>query len=299
MNSNQYPQKSVLDVEVSLFSSCKDTNPTKVNLLHLLQSNVYKEKVEALRQIENPERRDEAKKMLPGFTPSGLFSKREASSLISHSGLIGIDIDYKENLHISNFLELKEQISKLPTVAYCGLSVSGKGFWCLVPIKDPEKHREHFLALEKAFEFHEITVDAACKDVSRLRFCSYDPDAYFNHSAKIFFKTPTLSTPPTLTALPNYILEIQKEEEKVIQCIQQIERKGVDITSTYRAWFEIACSLANTFGEHGRELFHRISRNYSKYDYTETDRKFTSCLRSAYDFSLGTFFYYCKLEGVW
>ena len=36
-------------------------------------------------------------------------------------------------------------------MAYCGLSVSGKGFWGLIPIANPDKHRLHFTALKEAF----------------------------------------------------------------------------------------------------------------------------------------------------
>lgn len=67
-------------------------------------------------------------------------------------------------------------------------------------------------------------------------------------------------------------------------------------SQSYSLWFDLVSNLAN-FGEHGNQLFHNISRKYSKYSYDETERLFrttqekvksqgflsTSCCRIAED----------------
>ncbi len=178
---------SILNIEVSCFKNY-DTpaNPKQVNLLSWLQSEKYNNEVEHIRAIEDKKERNELKAELPAITPSGLFTYRAEKNLIKHSGFIQFDIDEKGNEGITNYMELKNHICNIQNVAYCGLSVSGKGFWGLIPIEHRDKHKLHFKALELMFKRFNITIDPSCKDVSRLRGYSFDPYGYFNHKAKLF-----------------------------------------------------------------------------------------------------------------
>ena len=55
------------------------------------------------------------------------------------------------------------------------------------------------------------------------------------------------------------------------QLVEAIEAAGVDITSDYNDWYKIAIAIANTFGEQGRSMFHRISKLYIDYNSNEAD----------------------------
>lgn len=70
-----------------------------------------------------------------------------------------------------------------------------------------------------------------------------------------------------------------------------------DITGDYPQWFKIGCALAHTFGEDGRDMFHRVSRFGNTYDQDSTELKYAECLKTD-KVSIGTFFYYAKLSGV-
>jgi|LauGreDrversion2_3_1035106.scaffolds.fasta_scaffold11537_2 hypothetical protein len=183
-------KESVLNVEVSCFRDY-DTpqNPMSINLLTWLSSTKYKDKVETIRGIENKKERDAIKSKLPAITPSGIFSYRKESDLIRHSGLIQIDIDLTgENKLISNWDDLKTELKKLPQIAYLGKSVSGRGYWGLIPIPDDAKtHRSYFDALKEIFLITwGIELDDKPKNVASLRGYSFDTEAYFNHNAKPF-----------------------------------------------------------------------------------------------------------------
>jgi hypothetical protein len=90
-------RNSVLNVGVSCFQNYKTTwNPVSINLMTWLTSRKYKDRVEAIRSIDDKKERDAIKSTLPGITPSGTFSYRNQSNLITHSGLIQIDIDPKK-----------------------------------------------------------------------------------------------------------------------------------------------------------------------------------------------------------
>ena len=150
---------SILNISVSCFKNCRSTIPKDVNLLSWLTSDRYKDKVEELRSVQDKKLKTIIKKSLPAITPSGLFRFRSAQDLIEHYGFLSFDIDFKDNKHIKNFNELKQQISHITSVAYCGLSISGKGFWGLVPIpKSTSKvHKQRFLALVE--DFHELGIN--------------------------------------------------------------------------------------------------------------------------------------------
>jgi len=178
---------SVLQVPVSWFTKYNDSSPAgEITLLRWLQSDKLRSKVEAIRQIADKNERDRLKASLPAITASGTFSRRSNSALLKHSGFICLDIDLKENSHILNYNDLKAQMANIIQVAYCGLSVSGTGFFVLIPIAYTEKHLHHFFALQKLFASFGINIDNSCKDLSRLRGYSWNESAYFNHNAKPF-----------------------------------------------------------------------------------------------------------------
>ncbi|AMQ55616.1 BT4734/BF3469 family protein [Algoriphagus sanaruensis] len=194
--------KSVLDVEVSCFANYWETkNARPVNLITWLTSEKFRAKVEEIRNTECKSKRDELKGTLPAITPSGKFSKRCESGLIKHSGFIQIDLDRQDNLHISNWYDLKIELMKLPEIAYLGKSVSGTGYWGLIPIPaDPEGHKFYFDALEEIF-FRNwgIKLDKKPKNIASLRGYSYDNEAHFNHQAKTFLKKkPPIKIPPPI-----------------------------------------------------------------------------------------------------
>lgn len=211
---------SILNIEVSCFANY-DTpdNPKSVNLLSWLKSGKYLSQVERIRSITDKAKRDEIKATLPAITPSGVFTYRSAKSLVKHSGFIQFDIDLKGNESVGNFRELKEQISRIKNVAYCGLSVSGTGFWGLIPIAYPEKHDLHLRAVRDSFTRFGIVIDPAPKSIASLRGYSYDPAAYFSHNATIFenFYTPPIQNYKSVpTAKPANTQKIYETASKLI-----------------------------------------------------------------------------------
>ncbi|NJN24747.1 MAG: hypothetical protein HC819_01510 [Cyclobacteriaceae bacterium] len=255
--------------------------------------------VEAIRKLTDKDKINKLKSTLPAITPSGEFKTRKASNLIQHSGFLQFDIDFKDNKNITNYDELKSLISRFNEVAYCGLSVSGNGYWGLVLISNPDKHKDHFKALSKAFEKFDIVIDQACSDVSRLRGYSCDIEAYFNHNATPFTALASSTKNNTNKKLYNkiYYNNFNSDQSCVKSCIDQINTNRIDITGGYAEWFAIGCSLANEFGESGRDYFHQVSQYHHDYDPHETDHQYDNCLKQ-YGYQISTFFYHCELYGI-
>lgn len=287
---------SILNVNVSCFENCKSTFPKEISLLTWLSSDKYRSKVEQLRTFQDEELQNIMKKSLPAITPCGLFNYRDTEHLIKHSGFLVFDIDIKENQNIKNFSDLREQISHISSIAYCGLSVRGKGYWGLVPIpkSTPEVHRQRFSALANDFKEFGINLDKSGSDVCRLRIYSWDSDSYFNHSAKLYTKLPK-------TQPKSYCSPVSSDNKnKVESIISQIKVRKIDITEDYKdGWLKIASSLSNEFGEAGRGYFHTISMFYPKYTISEANRMFDSCLKHNYkSVTIASFFQIASDHGI-
>lgn len=293
------PKNSCLNVEVSAWANYFETeHPKNINLLTWLHSAKYAKQVEAIRAAGTKEERDKLKATLPAITPSGVFTRREEAGLIRHSGLIQVDIDFKDNVHVGNYVELKAQLAKLQNMAYLGLSVSGTGFWGLIPILYPEKHKQHFLALKSAFLKMGIRIDEKPGNVASLRGYSWDETAYFNHSAKPFV---LLEEPQPEQCRYNASPRVQgNEADKVEAVIQQAEAGRVDITRGVTNWFKIGLGLAKEFGEAGRGYFHRVSQFHPDYRARECDAEYSRCLAKCFRSSvtLASLFDIAKEYGV-
>ena len=288
---------SILDIQVSCFAHCKATTPVDVSLLTWLTTDKYKSKVEQIRNLQDVDLQKTIKTSLPAITPSGRFSRRDTEHLIEHTGFLAFDIDFKDNRHISNFDRLRDEIKNITSVAYCGLSVRGHGFWGLVPVpaSTPEVHRQRFDTLIRDFREFGIILDPSGSDVCRLRIASYDADAYFNPQAKVYTKIYKPAPPKNLPRP-----KATDSRGRVEALVSQIKAYRIDITQSYDdEWLPIAAGLANEFGEWGRGYFHAISQFHPNYDPRETDDQYDAVLRKRYNqISLGSLFHIAKQYGI-
>ena len=288
--------KSILNIEVSIFENYLAKTPKNINLLVWLNSKKYFNEVEKIRKTIDEKTKKQLKSKLPAITPSGRFSKRRSDCLTKHSGLLQFDIDFKDNNHIKNYKNLKQQVRNIKEVAYCGLSVSGNGYWGLIPITNPEKHKQHFEALYIKFQELGINIDKTCSDVSRLRGYSYDDNAYFNHQATKF--NQVINPKEKLSKLKKIYISSYQNNTSFFQKISKIQEYRITIANSYDDWFKIACALANEFGENGRNYFHVISQYHIKYSFRYTENQYNHCLKNKYSYTIATFFYYCNLQNI-
>ena len=290
-------KKNILDIEVSCFANYQTANnPQKVTLQKWLKSKKYQDKIIELRASNTKERRNILKSQLPAITTSGLFSYRSAKDLIKHSGFLQVDIDFEDNIHISNYDKLKEQLINIENFAYIGLSASGKGYWGLIPILYPEKHKAHFDALKQVFTNLGIKIDSSCRDVCRLRGYSIDNSSYFNYHAKPFSKVVQTVYSTRRNKTNNFF---NQSNDSFLNCINTIQRMNIDISNgEYQSWFEIGCAIANEYSVEGLEYFIAVSNQYHGKQSIDPKTQYSNCMRSTNSYGIGTFYYYCKLQGI-
>ncbi len=292
------------NIIVSKYSNYNTPTPIEdIKLLDWLKDETHKEIVKKIRTLTTKEERKKFKSRLPSITPSGTFIKRNAKELLIHSGYICIDIDADDNPHIKDFENLRDELKKVKNIAYAALSVSGQGVFCLIPIKNSEKHKEHFEALKIQFSNIGIKIDAACSDVARLRGYSYDENAFLNENAIVFnqiyeYKNLIEDRLPINLINKNYKDFKSSSEKKVLKIIELISNSSIDITEKYEQWFQIGCALANEFGEEGRELFQKVSENHPKYNPSTCDNLYSKCLIEKYSYTIGTFFHWAEEYGL-
>ena len=212
--------------------------------------------------------------------------------MIQHSGFIALDIDANDNPEIVDWEDTRDKLAFIQNVYFTALSVSGKGVFLVVPISYPEKHEQHFDALRKDFQ-EELgyIIDKSCRDVSRLRGMSYDPDARINNEAipyKRIHKRFKISPERKIGVFT----------ERLDYLIWKIVRSGIDITDGYENWVQVGRALVNEYGEAGREYFHLMSQQYPSYNYEECDRQYDACIRSPGSATGGTIFYIAKQYGI-
>lgn len=212
---------------------------------------------------------DDNKRKLPLVTVSGLFSQRNAESLTEHSGFIAIDIDGLKNTN-----DTRDQICCDPYVYAVFVSCGGSGL-CVLSIIDPKLHLESFDFLAKHFydEYGIIEVDEKCKDVSRARFVSYDPDLYINQDAR---QVKVKAYPKKKYEPVNYVF-VDSEFNSIIQSVVDC---NLDLTYNYGDWINIGFALAGKFGENGRDYFQKLSSLNPEYDQIKCDRKYSHLLRT-------------------
>lgn len=244
-----------------------------------------------LRQIRerSEEEYKKEKVNMSAVTCSGTFkSGHSKADLLEHSGLIAVDIDDQDNDISSD--EIKSIVSEDEYTFAAHYSLSGAGVVVLIKI-NKEKHLESFLGLEKYYaDKHNIIIDRSCKDVSRIRFLSHDPEIFVNKKSKTFRKY--------LPKKENYLnhKKIIYGETDLDYVVKQITSRHINLVSDYSDWVKVGMSLASE-GNSARMLFHAISRVDSKYNSKQCDTKFDNFLKSVDKISIATFFHLAKENG--
>jgi predicted P-loop ATPase len=219
------------------------------------------------------------------ITVSGTFKQRKADKLLEHSGLICLDIDSKDQITKIDI----EQIKRDEYVYAVHRSLSGNGYAVFVKI-DGARHLDAFLGLEHyMMAKYLIVLDKSCKDTSRLRFVSYDPDIYINKKAKVF-KT--------------YLKKKDKPKQKppVIKTDfdEMVVKAGpMNLFDNYEDYIRLAFALTQEFAESGRAYFHALCQSSPKYLYKQAERDYNIALqRSETGVSIASVYYIFKQAGI-
>ena len=156
---------NISHINVACCRGAFDRNVEIINLVHWLENVRPTERMVAAN-----------KKALPAMMPHGSFVSRRADGLMTHSGLVQIDIDAKHQQGHFNAESIAEELGQQHFVVAAGISCSGSGVYalCLVDGITQDNHsdkaRQMIAVIESRFE---VVVDAAVSvNLASLRFAS-------------------------------------------------------------------------------------------------------------------------------
>lgn len=289
-------------MKISYFENVEDVTPKDYDLdewLHLTMEPTEELEERVTKYRETLDKK--IKETLPCVTISASFNGyRNLQNIDQRNNVICIDVDRfsKKKKAKSNpcidMLLVKEFFMKHPCVYYCGFSVSGDyfGVYALILINNPKLFDKYFLYFQESLAVYGINIDAACKDLSRLRFYSIDKEAYYNPDA-LYYKMPSEIEKPKEKEIKVNI----SDKEKIEAVVTQIKNKSIDITQDYNEWIKLASALYTFFGDSGLPYFQTISQFHPDYDYKKTEQKFHHC-KKMYNSKISTFFAIASDYGV-
>lgn len=269
------------------------------------------------------------KKKLPGATLSGLFAlyeddslthpgqrvmvSRRESHLQQHTGWLAIDIDLKDNLQITDFESIFKIARFRPEIGLLMRSCSGTGYFGLVRLAYPERHKDQFKALLKDYSAIGIMIDKACSNIGRVRFASWDDpehiyinenvvpykgleedqsqlvslasrQAYRSHHANVDYQVEGNSN----------FWEQRRVQVRLIEVIvQELVGNHRNIAESYDEWVKVGWALRSH--PYGLHLYHQLSRCSSKYNEAQTNLKWQQ-LGNSQTVTYNYLIHACKVE---
>jgi VirE N-terminal domain len=200
---------SLAAAKVNLFRSSFESAPartvTLTHALEMIRTGTYRRQVTHVRQIlarDGKRTYDRAKAHLPALTFCGTFApKRGLAHLKQHSGIIHGDLD-----HLPDVKAAKCTVCSDPRTVYCFDSPSGTGLKIGVngpEVADDPEYKHVWQAVSMEYErLCGGEWDQSGKDISRLCYVSWDPEAYWNPNATVFeLPPPPIHESPAPTSL--------------------------------------------------------------------------------------------------
>jgi hypothetical protein len=257
----------------------------------------------------------DTKKQLPGATLSGLFSiyddecihkdgskfiapvSRRETHLKQHTGWLAIDIDLADNTQLSNFDNIRMVCQFRPEIGLLMRSCSGSGYFGLVRLAYPDRHKAQFKALLQEYAAMGITLDKACSNIGRVRFASWDdPEHIYINERVVPYRGLAEYMPQIMPQAVRQLYrsegwvtyndeggaqfwEQQRVQDRLIEVIVlELVANHKNITESYEEWTKVGWALRSH--PYGLDLFHQLSRCSQKYNEGQTNVKWTQLGRS-------------------
>ena len=294
---------------IGVYSNAKSTKRSDVirliDFLRPVQNN-FKETILKLRGIKDEKKQKEYKmNNLIGVTISALCGEnRDTNHVVQYNNLMCIDVDEEDNKELFSkydIEDIKKMIFELDFVYCVCLSCRGKGFYFIVPIPDSKDLEIYYTSMYYKLKKYGITIDKHCKDITRIRFSSYDENILIKQDCEISvfdeiseeqMSEKRMELERVKRILSRKQIQSHKEQMQFLnRTIDYIIKKGFDTGKHWSDWATVGKYL-KTFGEDGRTLFHRLSEVSSGYkDYADVEKnwkRFNQC--QSEDEALGKFY---------
>lgn len=254
----------------SLYKKYKSSGSnTLEGIVQLIQDGAMKDLQDRYRQAIAEKRSADYLKSLkdqfPAYTPSGLFhGERKIEGELTYSQEVNIDIDDISSQGKS-IAELKAKLSKDPYIRLLFVSVGGDGLSVTMRVNSQaEDHVQAFIQCSCYLEWrYGIKCDPACKDITRLRYISHDPDVFYNPESLVFevIPSPLYGELKSVEDFTGRIVEYEEGSRNrfVFQYACNANRRGIDQNHTLR--YALRYFASEGFGP--KEIRDAVESGYS------------------------------------
>jgi hypothetical protein len=273
----------------------------------------WRDTIAMLRNASTKEERSRIKNGLPAVLVTGLYENR--TQMIEASGLMVIDIDrdaQKKGWDLHGTMDAMKSYGKYFRIV--SLSPSGNDYGGIKIIVEhmhpPEQHKQVFNLIAREIEqTFDVIVDKSGSDITRLMYLTHDVNAWmyegypFQTKNTMAYRNEALINGIDEETVSKF--ETKKKEQSkgnritldfICNAVKQYE---IDITNQYEDWLRIGFALAFEFGEHGRDAFHCLSKQYHKYDESECDAKYDEALKNhSGRVAFGSLIHIAKTHGI-
>ena len=274
----------------------------------------FKEQYEQLRNIKDEAWQKEQKKKFPMFVPSAVcgtdengHATRRKDCVISKNNIMVLDIDKQDNPNIP-MNNLKNLLFKLDYVYAVSTSIRGNGLFVVIAVADINNIADHFRAIYREFLNVGIILDEKCKDITRARYCSYDPDILIKEDCDI---VPYSNTEKEYNEATQRIIDNRDRYNNITYSSSELT-KVMDIlfdsgycgTGDYNDWLHECynlCALSAELGEtYCLDKFIKFSQNTPGFkSLADVERQFYQVLKRSSSTFDDPMRYYCgKLKSL-
>jgi len=124
---------------------------------------------------------------------------------------------------------------------------------------------------------------------------NFKPQDWLQNDTKRCVENKSSNVPAPLKS-PSGDLGVQSDIDLITS---RIEAAAIDIAPNYADWRDLGFALADALGESGRQSYHRLSRFYSGYTETETNKHFDNCLKAhGHGITIKTLYHFAKAAGI-
>jgi hypothetical protein len=222
----------------------------------------------------------------PAITFSGTFTGTGKAEDISElSGLIVLDFD-----HIDKLEEVRENLENDLHTHILFISPSGDGLKVIVRhnMRDASKWQYLYQEFEEYyFQKYNLSTDKSGKDISRMCYIPFIEKLYRRDDSLIwtytgkFEKQQELLKQIDVNSGSAQYKQTEITDDLYKECFYMsvfLVQNKINLTESYEDWLSYGFSLC-TFGENGRQIYHNICSVSDKYNYSESDDKYSILLR--------------------
>lgn len=200
--------------KVTIFPNAKNPNNPYIidsqQVVELIRSGKWADKVEKLNSFPrgSAEQGEFKRTQLPAVAWQGEFTYRNESGILTHSGLVAVDIDNLPPDEMERYIKMLTA-NKYTHILFRSPRMNGLKVIIRIPA-DIEHHKEYVGAIGDQYRKHAPKYYDHYDDLARLCFVSHDPDIYYNPDSEVFtskakIKKPTQGQPSTAHVPENIV----------------------------------------------------------------------------------------------